>query len=385
MGKAYIEVIPTYHLDGGLLNGSVPRSQAQPVAWVNEAAAIPKMDSFSIVALCVLLMSAGVIRLVLLPRRAPALRKGDERVPPVLPFALPLVGHLFQFLWNTEGLLAEAASVLKPHSLNKLVLTTERRKRFGPDVPVQLRLLNRRMTILNGASNIVTLFKGSRWLSSERWLVQVLVNAFGVEKDDESFYLADNTGISSQPLAESNPIPHEHRIFHHVYQTVHDGLSGERLEEMQRQLIRNLSAQLACVDVDYDTWTEIPDLYGSFLRKICFTASTTSLCGPRVFEAAPSLEPDFWDFDLLLPNLFREMPQWLVPASYRARNKMTENLKRWHALAHKGYDISQSETETRNWEENFGSKLMRNRHAFFHKMPLSKHTIAADDLGLLWA
>jgi hypothetical protein len=36
-------------------------------------------------------------------------RKGDERVPPTLPYALPLIGHLVQFLWNTEGLLAEAA------------------------------------------------------------------------------------------------------------------------------------------------------------------------------------------------------------------------------------------------------------------------------------
>jgi hypothetical protein len=264
-------------------------------------------------------------------------------------------------------------------------LTTTSRTRYGPDTPVQLRLLNRRLTIMNGPSNITKLFKGSRVLSSERWLVQALVNAFGIEKADAPFYLADNTGIGSQPQANSNPIPHEHRVFHHVYQGVHDGLSGERLEEMQRQLIRNLSAQLAAADIGHDTWTEVPDLYGSFFRKICFTAAITSLCGPRIFEAAPSLEPDFWDFDAHLPNLFKEIPQWLVPASYRARNKMIENIKRWHELANQGYDITQSDTEQRNWEENFGSKLMRTRQAFYLKMPLSKHSIAADDLGLLWA
>ncbi|KAF9881762.1 hypothetical protein CkaCkLH20_00908 [Colletotrichum karsti] len=241
------------------------------------------------------------------------------------------------------------------------------------------------MTVLNGASNIVTLFKGSRWLSSERWLVQVLVTAFGVNTSDVPFYHADDTGISNQPVAQSNPIPHEHRIFHHVYQSVHEGLSGERLEEMQRQLISNLWTQLARVEIGYDSWTDIPDLYGSFLRKVCFTAATTSLCGPRIFEAAPNIEPDFWDFDGHLPNLFREMPRWLFPASYTARDKMKENMKRWHELAHKSYDISQSPTDTRNWEENFGSKLMRSRHAFFNKMPLSKDTVAADDLGLLWA
>jgi hypothetical protein len=31
-----------------------------------------------------------------------------ERFPPSLPFALPLLGHLPQFLWNTEKLLTKA-------------------------------------------------------------------------------------------------------------------------------------------------------------------------------------------------------------------------------------------------------------------------------------
>lgn len=222
-------------------------------------------------------------------------------------------------------------------------------------------------------------------MNSEHWLVQVLVNAFGVLTTDSPFYLADDTGVGHQPAPNSNRIPSEHRIFHLVYQSVHDGLSGERLDEMQRQLVRNLATQLSLAEIEYDTWTHVPDLYGSLIRKICFMASTISLCGTRIFEAAPDLEPDFWDFDGHLPNLFKEMPQWLVPASYRSRRKMKENMKRWHELAHTGYDIGTSSTDTRNWEPNFGLKLMRTRHAFFDKMPLSKDTIAADDLGLLWA
>lgn len=266
-----------------------------------------------------------------------------------------------------------------------MLLTSHRRKRFGPRTPVQLRLLNRRLTILNGASNIITLFKGSRAVSSERWLVQALVNAFGVLVADAPFYHADDTGIGQQPASGSNPIPAEHRIFHLVYHTVHDGLSGARLDEMQRRMVSNLATQLSLTDIGYEEWTEVPDLYRCLIRKICFTASTLSLCGPRIFEAAPDLEADFWEFDDHLPNLFKEMPQCLFPASYRARGKMKDNIKMWHELVHKGYDIRASATDTSNWEPNFGSKLMRSRHAFFNKMPLSKDTIAADDLGLLWA
>ncbi|KAH7324408.1 cytochrome P450 [Stachybotrys elegans] len=326
------------------------------------------MDSHSsIVSIAPFLLPAIVTCFLFFARHAPASGDKHQRTPPTLPFALPLVGHLLQFLWNTERLLGKAATC------------------FDPTTPVRLKLLNRRVTILNGASNVATLFKGSRGLSSERWLVQVLVTAFGVNTADVPFYHADNTGIGQQPLPGSNQVPREHRIFHLVYQNVHDGLSGARLEEMQNQMIRNLYAQFAALDVNSNAWTDIPDIYGSFIRNICFAASTTSLCGPRIFEAAPNITADFWDFDGHLPNLFKEMPQWLFPSAYKARDKMKDNLKRWHELAHQGYDVSQSDQDRRNWEEHFGSKLMRCRHAFFSKMPLSKDSVAADDLGLLWA
>ncbi|KAF5662418.1 cytochrome P450 monooxygenase 7a1 [Fusarium heterosporum] len=292
---------------------------------------------------------------------------GKGRRIPVLPFALPFIGHLLQFLWSTEKLLTKASTY------------------YGPDTPVQIKLLNRRMTILNGSNNIIDLFKSSRSVNSERWLIQVLVNAFGIGTNDVPFYLADNTGVSQQPAPHSNAIPYDHRIFHLVYQTVHDGLSGERLEEMQNQLVCNLSTQLADMKVEFNSWTLVPDVYELLIRDICFKASTVSLCGPRIFEAVPNLTSDFWNFDSHLPSLFKEMPRWLAPTAFKARDRMKENMRKWHELAHKGYDISQNSTDTRNWEENFGSKLMRSRHAFFSKMPLSKDTIAADDLGLLWA
>ncbi|KAG4279746.1 hypothetical protein FPRO06_11080 [Fusarium proliferatum] len=256
-----------------------------------------------------LFASVGLFYLISFAQDTPTAQNSKARKPPILPFSVPLVGHLFQFLWNTQKLLSK---------------------------------------------------------TSERWLIQVLVNAFGVRKVDVPFYVADNTGIAQQPAANSHNIP------------------GERLDEMQRQLVLNLSTQIANAEIG-GTWTHVDNLYEDLIRSFCFKASTTSLCGPRIFEAAPDLESDFWSFDSHLPNLFKEMPQWLVPASFKARDKMKENIRKWHELAHKAYDITQSEEDTRTWEENFGSKLMRSRQAFFRKMPLSKDTIAADDLGLLWA
>lgn len=241
------------------------------------------------------------------------------------------------------------------------------------------------MSLLKGQANISTLFKSSRDLSSEHWLVQVLVNAFGVEAADAPFYLSDDTGISSQPDPGSNNVVPEHRIFHLVYKSVHDGLSGARLAEMERQLVGNLNAQIAEVSTGFEDWTDISDLYGSFLRSLSFRASIVSLCGSRIWDVVPTLEEDFWAFDGHLPTLFKEVPRWLAPESYNARDKMKENVKRWHIFAHDQYDVSMGAADERNWEEVFGSRLMRTRHEFFRKMPLSKSTLAADDLGLIWA
>lgn len=215
--------------------------------------------------------------------------------------------------------------------------------------------------------------------------MQVLVNAFGVEVADTPFYLADNTGISNQPDKESVGVRPEHRIFYLVYKSVHDGLSGARLAEMERQLVRNLSAGIADAGFSSDAWTEVPDVYGSFIRSICFRAAIVSLCGQHVFSVCPTFEDDFWDFDSHLPSLFKEIPSWLAPSAYKARNKMKDNMKQWHAFVHQYYDVSGGSADKRDWEEYFGSRLMRTRHEFFQKMPLSKETLAADDLGLVWA
>ncbi|KAJ5355380.1 uncharacterized protein N7496_012592 [Penicillium cataractarum] len=287
--------------------------------------------------------------------------------PPKLPYTIPLLGHLPEFLKDTLKFLARATA------------------EYGPSTPVRIQLLNRHMSLLKGADAVTSLFKSSRDLSSEHWLVQVLVNAFGVEVADAPFYLADDTGIANQPDPRSNMTNPEHRIFHLVFKSVHSGLSGVSLEEMERQLVRNLSSQIHQTDFQSDSWTEIPDLYGSLFRTVAFKAAVVSLCGPNVFEVIPTFDKDFWTFDSALPDLFKEMPRWLAPSSYAARDKMKDHLHKWQTFAHERYDVKQGQQDKREWEEYFGSRLMRTRHEFFQKMPLSKETIAADDLGLIWA
>jgi hypothetical protein len=79
-----------------------------------------------------------------------------------------------------------------------------------------------------------------------------------------------------------------------------------------------------------------------------------------------------------------QKPSWLVPAAYKARDKMKANMAKWHACASENYDLSGASEDERDWEEYFGSRLLRTRQSFFRKTPLSKSAIASDDLGLIW-
>ncbi|KAH6693551.1 cytochrome P450 [Plectosphaerella plurivora] len=326
------------------------------------------MDVSSSKTALVLLVAAAGSVIFLATRNTPAKRNSDGRVPPVLPSALPIIGHLLQFLSNPEKLLTKAST------------------HYGPETPVQLRLANRRVTMINGVNNILSLFKGSRGLSSEKWLVQILVNGFGVNPSDTPFYLADNTGIGQQPVSESNPVPAEHRIFYQSYHSTHDGLAGKRLEELQNQFIRNFHNQIQQADISTDGgWTNTPDLYLKLLQGMFFRASVTSFCGPLIFQHVPSLESDFWTFEKSLKHLVRELPRWLAPAAHNARDKMKENIAKWHQLAREGYGDTDMETDERLWEENFGSKLFRSRQVMYSKMPLKKDSPTAEDTALLWA
>jgi hypothetical protein len=67
------------------------------------------MDASSSTAAVLLLLAAAGSAVFLITRDAPVKRQGDARTPPVLPFAFPLIGHLAQFLWDTEKLFTKAS------------------------------------------------------------------------------------------------------------------------------------------------------------------------------------------------------------------------------------------------------------------------------------
>ncbi|KAL1863675.1 hypothetical protein Plec18170_000513 [Paecilomyces lecythidis] len=240
------------------------------------------------------------------------------------------------------------------------------------------------MTVLSGAKNISTLFRNSRDLNNDHWQVQILVNAFGLPRVDGDFLLTDDTGINAQPHPHSTMTVADHRIFYLHHHTFATCLTGPSLEEMAKQLVRTLSQRFSNCAIGHESWTVIPDVYTNFIRKEVFYSAVTALCGAHIFELVPSLNEDFWAFDHSMPDLFQEVPRFLAPDAYRARNRMKQNIRKWHDFANQHYDVAQAEDDKREWEEFFGSRVMRIRQKVFQRTPLTTEGYAADDLGMIW-
>lgn len=145
----------------------------------------------------------------------------------------------------------------------------------------------------------------------------------------------------------------------------------------------NLEAELKALEIG-DEWTNIPDFY-FLVQKVTFKAATTAICGPHLLRMNPTFTEDFWDFDSRITGLFKTLPRWLIPKSYAIRDKLTKNIAEWHAYAKDHFDWEDDKVEKEEWEEFYGSKLMRERaRAFAEVDGLNDEGRAANDLGMIW-
>jgi hypothetical protein len=133
-----------------------------------------------------------------------------------------------------------------------------------------------------------------------------------------------------------------------------------------------------------DEWTDIPDLY-SVIQNSVFKASTTAICGPHLFNLNPDLVTDFWYFDNCLPGLFKNLPRWMIPKSFKIRDKLKNSILKWHNHANKHYDWNDPEAAKLEWEEYFGARIMRERQKDWSGINgMTEEAKAASDLGMVW-
>ena len=239
------------------------------------------------------------------------------------------------------------------------------------------------MWFVSGSDNISTIFKQTRDLAPKEAVLVALEYVFGLPKPAVAFYEADDSGTAFNAHPNSRVEPHN-RIFYLQHKTALMHLSGPALNGLTRRFLDNLRQRISGSSIGSE-WVEMPDLY-PFLQMELFRASVEAMCGPIIFQLNPNFSEDFWAFDKCVPNLFKRLPRWMIPGSYKALEKALKTVKQWHAIADEQYDPSQIVPNDEGWDQYFGSKLIKDRIAYSKKMgPMDADAIASEDLGLLWA
>ena len=170
-----------------------------------------------------------------------------------------------------------------------------------------------------------------------------------------------------------------------IHSALQGMLSGPRLEILSGRYQEAVLNQVLEGDAKMsDEWTELPDLC-AFVEKNIFEAATRAVFGPYVVSLNPDVAADFWNFNRHVKSMFMGVPKWLSPASVRARDKMTDNVKRWqrHAAKHCNIDEVADDVE---WEPYYGSKSTRIRQQLLTKRGIMDESArAAENLAFMWA
>jgi hypothetical protein len=231
---------------------------------------------------------------------------------------------------------------------------------------------------------MLRLFRTSRELSTGPASVAIMENVFGSPPETASILINDNTGCSVQPLEGSNPLPQDQRYFHLIHNTIHTNLMGAGLADLASRYLENLEKELDELSGESEDWIEIPDLY-ALVQNAIFRASTIAICGPHLFELNPTFTDDFWEFDIKVGGLIKGLPRFLVPSSYRVRDRLIDEIMAWHRFAESHIDRKDEELEKKLWEPYYGSKLVRDRARELSQIKgYNDKARAANDLGLIW-
>lgn len=323
--------------------------------------------------------------------------KSDSRSAPIAPYAVPFFGNLFSFLNNNERTIRNALFVPTlvtcppfPHRSRAPFLhpslTLYHSSKHARDVPVRFRLANRKLTLISGTANVLSMFRGSRYLDSTEIIIITVDNAFGGAAAGNECYTHDDTGSRKDPLPGSRPLNMSDRIWYLQHKTVHTNLVGPPLVEIAERFVQYMGEELdRAIPASETDWVDVADFYG-LIQSSMFAASTNAIYGPHLIRLSPSINNDFWEYDRHVPTLFKLVPRLFAPKAYAVRDRLLAAIKKWQAHALANLDLNDPKLEGVSWEEFYGSKLMRDRAVDFMGVKgMTDQLRPTFDIGLLWA
>jgi hypothetical protein len=268
------------------------------------------------------------------------------RLPPLLPYKIPLLGHTLVFLNR------------KPGSFHRRM-----QRHFTANSYVgcfSILLAGQSAHIVSSADLVTRLFK-FRGANRAKFNRDVMVNSNGLPKGDETKSYEGQGGEIQAKMNED--INKQYLLGPHAVNT----LTGKFMETFEQQL------------KERDSEGDIA-LY-RFLMDAMFVASTAALYGTEIMQKIPNLDKLFWPFENgTLARLF-QIPRVMMPDAYKALDNILGKWEGWtkYTMQKGGGDVLDQQ-----WDELMGARVIRERHQMYEKLGLSDRGRASFDLGFMF-
>ncbi|KEF56519.1 uncharacterized protein A1O9_06706 [Exophiala aquamarina CBS 119918] len=277
--------------------------------------------------------------------------------PPMLPYALPWLGHAMEFLSEEPG------------SFWRML--RDKLRATGTEVDICTILLGgQKAHVISSAAAVQALFK-DKSVSRELFNHQLARNSLGTSQAD-----AERMWPSAAAIAKGAEKDRKLSMeaLNHEYL-----LSQAAVSALTSKFTECFNASLQAAELDSE-WTTVDLL--SWLKTKMFDASTTAVLGTKILEMNPDLVEQYWHYDAGFLPRFYGLPKWLKPEAYRGMEEMIARTEGW--VKHVLDQCDQNPPEEPEWEPMFGAKLVRARHRFYEREGVTLRGKAAFDLGLLF-
>ncbi|KAI1432770.1 Pfs, NACHT and ankyrin domain protein [Xylaria sp. CBS 124048] len=289
---------------------------------------------------------------------------GEAKLPPQFPFLIPFIGPIFKLWWDHGKFIRELSFFEGRLTSNKLTI------------------LGHTFYSFQDRETIENLFKQSSLSSPIHMYGFVSANLLGLSKKTMSIYRADDSGPFPKPHPASGVLPHN-RIDWVTHHTIFPGLAGPGLQPTTTRFVKSLQGQLQDLLIT-EEWSSKNDLAQLF-REVIGASALKSILGPTIFRLNPSFVEDMFTFDKIFPKFAPGLPAFMMPETYRSRDRLVNQFKDWYRFAREHFDPSKID-EDGDGDPFWGSGMMRSRQENILKV--DEHdddALARVDLGLAWA
>ena len=261
----------------------------------------------------------------------------------------------------------------------KLIVDDDLRYTYRSPHPVRVRFMFQEFYILQGAANILALFK-QHSLSAFAVHGSLLRHVFSLPRAAAEVYYKDDSGEHSKAHIDSIIEP-RNRVDFLTRSSFLKFLTGPGLAPVSRRFECNVTQRLELLDIGAE-WTRRSNLMDLFHHDLS-AAVLDSMCGPTLVEQNPGFPRDLWILDHNVMTLFGRTPRFLVPNAYGARDRALSAVKKWHAWARENFDAKSVDVD--GDDPFWGAKFFRDRQTMFFNMDgFNADAIASQELAFIW-